>query len=490
LVKNIGLDHSGTHSIPDSRYAHGDLDPNWLPRKFCPGNYLNEHIQNQFQIFFRIQKSLYASIKSNLMKTDKYFFFQKKYLSSSVLFVNTYERMGGAAIAANRLFQSISAKIEGVRLLTLFKQSQDERVDGISRYSLRGKYSEVYLHLRNLIYLIYPKKQKSFFSINGYSNPFRLTRWRVNPKIVHLHWIGDGILSIAELKKWKCPIVWTLHDVWAFTGGCHYTQGCIRYLNQCGNCPQLGSKASNDVSHKFFMDKMQVYASLNLTIVTPSNWLAQMAKSSILLKNIPIRIIPNGIDMSVFLPKNKKEAREALGIHHDLPIILIGAQSLKDQRKGVDLFIKSLEHIRFRCAILVFGSGDLTPLRDTGFMVHSLGEIDNEAVMVNVYSAANVFVCPSREDNLPNTIIESMSCGTPAVAFEIGGIPEIIDHLRVGWLAIPFDVAQLAKGVEWVINHPEYADLCKKTHQYAFAKFNLGKTTEAYLKLYNQLLNS
>jgi glycosyltransferase involved in cell wall biosynthesis len=238
------------------------------------------------------------------------------------------------------------------------------------------------------------------------------------------------------------------------------------------------------------MDKKRAYATLDLTIVTPSNWLAQMAKSSALLKNVPISVIPNGIDMSVFLPKNKKQAREALGIHHDLPIILIGAQSLKDKRKGVDLFVKSLEHIRFPCAILIFGFSDLTLLSDTGLMVHYLGEIDNESLMVNVYSAANVFVCPSREDNLPNTIIESMSCGTPAVAFGIGGIPEIIDHLRVGWLATPFDVAQLAKGVEWVINHPEYADLCKKTHQYAFAKFNLDNTTKSYLGLYDHLLMS
>ena len=488
LVKNIGLDNSGMHSIPDRRYMHDRLDQNWLPRNFCSGYEINPKIQAQFKLFFEIQKSFMSKQKSIYIKILKSWDLKLHVdRQPNILFVNTYEKSGGASIAAHRIFNAVSKMVNGVRLCVLFKASQDRNVYGIELNSWRGKLAIMFSGFSKFAYLHYPSKLNTFFSTGQFINLFRLKPLRYQPNLIHLHWISDGLLSISDLKKWNCPIVWTMHDLWAATGGCHYPAACDRYLVGCGKCDQLASNELGDLSHKIFKIKKDTYSQLNLTVVSPSKWLANMAKGSQILNHVRIEVIPNGVDLQKFAPIDKNVARKSFGIANNDPIILIGSQALQDSRKGIDLFAEALKLLQFPLVLMVFGEGQ-TPFQESEHIrVHTLGSVVNEDELVNAYSAATVYVCPSREDNLPNTVIEALACGTPAVGFRVGGLPEIIDHQSNGWIADPFDVGQLAQGISWVINHPKYSELTHNSRQSAIDRFDVENTAKQYLKLYSEL---
>ncbi len=374
-----------------------------------------------------------------------------------ILQLSTNDLSGGAAKAAFRLHTAL--KNNGVEsyMFVQRKQSNDKTVLG----------AKSNLFYRGINYLRgkidhFPKK--SYFSrqivpwsINWLPNPFLIRKIRrIDPDIIHLHWINGGFIPINSLKKilkLKKPIVWTLHDSWTFTGGCHIPHDCKKYEQQCGKCPLLGSNKDYDLSRIIWLKKKKEFDKVNMTFVTPSIWLKNCAKNSSLLKNKKVIIIPNFVDIDKFKNVDKNLARKKLGLSKNKKYLLFGAMSATtDKNKGFDLLLKSLQALKNtkNIELLVFGNKALVEI-NTKIPIHFFGRINNMKMLNELYSASDVTIVPSKSENFPNIILESFSSGTPCVAFNIGGIPDIIDHKVNGYLAKPFDVKDLAKGIKFCL---------------------------------------
>ncbi len=405
------------------------------------------------------------------------------------LLLSTYDIQGGAARAAYRLHQGLRTIGVDSQILTPNRTSDDPNVLGS-----RSKSDKTIAFLRPGIdgfpLARYRKRTRDRYSLAWLPDQRVQQINLLNPDIVNLHWIGSGFLRLENLKKIKQPIVWTMHDMWAFTGGCHYTDGCDRYLNQCGACPLLGSQSKNDLSHWNWKRRERLFKQINLTIVSPSQWLTNCAKQSPLLRDRRIETIPNGLDLTIYQPYAKALARSLLKLPQDKPLILFGASdATSDRRKGFHLLAEALQHLsamewNISPEIVIFGSsyGNL----DCGFPVHYLGVLQDDLTLALAYSAADVFVAPSIQDNLPNTVLEAIACGTPTVAFAIGGMPDLIESGHTGYLAQPLDTADLATGIRWVLSTDR--PLGAQARQIAEQRFGLIRQADAYRDLFESLL--
>nr|WP_281719803.1 glycosyltransferase family 4 protein [Nitrosomonas nitrosa] len=401
-----------------------------------------------------------------------------------VLFVNTYEKSGGAARAAYRIFSEIRSRSVAAHYLTLMKEGPDPHVSGYLDASVLGLAVRAFARLDRIPLYFYPQRQQTAFSTDFWPNPMRIRLKRFRAKLVHLHWVGDGLLGIEELAQLTCPIVWTLHDAWAFTGGCHYTSNCEGFKQMCGHCPQLGSRQGNDYSRRLMYRKTRVFQRLDITVVTPSRWQAEMARKSSLFIDRRIEVIPNGLNTEVFKPILRHAARERLGIPFDKPVVLFGAMSMTDPRKGWDLLHDALRCSKWPCTLVVFGEGSVIVDQAPYVTVCQLGNFSDDSALAAVYSAADVFVCPSREDNLPNTVAEALACGTPCAAFAAHGLPDMIDHRKNGWLAKPFDSTELAEGIRWLAEHPQPDQLRHAARGKALSDYSMTVMGDRYMALY------
>jgi glycosyltransferase involved in cell wall biosynthesis len=343
---------------------------------------------------------------------------------------------------------------------------------------------------------LYCNKESSAFSTAWFPAGTAHRIRAENADIVNLHWINEGYVSVEEIGRIDKPLVWTLHDMWAFTGGCHYSGPCDGFKGECGNCPQLGSRRSGDLSRLNVSRKLRSWACHQLTIVTPSHWLGDLARKSRIFQNKRIEVIPNGIDLDRFRPIDPSWARSILGLDHEKRWLLFGAWGgTTDPRKGFDLLQQALLTLAADHAwednIGVITFGGHYPTRDGAlpFPTKSLGELNDEISLVLAYNAADAFIAPSREDNLPNTILEALACGIPSVAFQAGGIPDLIEHEITGWLARPYHVEELAEGIKWVLLSRERGqNLKRNARQKAEKEFALELQASRYLSLFNEVL--
>jgi glycosyltransferase involved in cell wall biosynthesis len=312
--------------------------------------------------------------------------------------------------------------------------------------------------------------------------------------IVHLHWIAyfvDGPNFFPAIRDKS--VVWTLHDMNPFTGGCHYVGECHKYESQCGACPQLGSTHESDLAAKIWARKSIAYTAHNFHVVTPSQWLADCARRSMLLERMPVSIIPYGVPSDVFQKRDKTFCRELLGLPQKKTIVLFGANNVIDERKGIKYLKEALALVSRRMkgcelALAIFG-GKFDPNHETfGISTHILGNIRDERLLAACYNAADVFVIPSLEDNLPNTVLESMACGTPVIAFETGGIPEMVSHLKNGLLVKRKNAQALAEQLQWIIEHPcERARMGAKARDLICKEYTSVIQASRYLSLYQSL---
>src|SRR5665648_479261 len=392
------------------------------------------------------------------------------------LLINTSDVRGGAARASYRLHQGLEQAGINSTMLVQDKRGTDISVVGPKLIGLKGvgvNYIFRFIIDKSPLFL-YPKHQTIVWSPQWLPNRIHTKINKLNPDIVHLHWICDGFVPIKEVAKIKQPIIWTFHDMWSFTGGCHYNGTCDRYIHECGKCPQLGSNKEKDLSHWVWNRKKRFWADLDITVVTPSRWLADCARSSSLFQDNKIEVIPNGLDLQKFKPIDKSKAREALNLPVDKNLILFGAMnSIKDKRKGFK-YLKSAinvlsEDLAFEA--IVFGnSGKDSQLN---IPVNYMGNFP-ENMLTKLYSAADVFVAPSIQDNLPNTIMESLACGTPSVAFDIGGMSDLIIHKENGYLAKQFNADELARGIEWIVENDQRKKvLSENSRKYVEKNFEL-----------------
>jgi glycosyltransferase involved in cell wall biosynthesis len=348
-------------------------------------------------------------------------------------------------------------------------------------------------HIDRLPLRLYPGHQPAWHPawLRRKTPPKKLLR---EAHIVNLHWIVEGFVAVKDLAALEHrPVVWTLHDMWPFTGGCHYAQQCQKFTQLCGACPQLGSARQRDLSRWVFKRKRRIYRSLSLHVVCPSRWLAQQVGQSALLGSFPVRVIPNGLDTSVFKPIDKAVAREALNLPQGKRLLLFGAHDVKEERKGFSYLKEALSHLKARpmdregLLLLLFGAGreDSTSLP---FEAHHVGMLSDEVSLALLYSAADVYITPSLQDNLPNTVMEALACGTPVVAFASGGIPEMFAHQEEGYLAQSGDSQDLARGILWVLNHPRYQELADKARDRAQRHYSQETQARRYRELYQELV--
>ena len=291
--------------------------------------------------------------------------------------------------------------------------------------------------------------------------------------IVYLHWINSNMVSIEELGRLLDSgkqVIWFLHDMWPFTGGCHYSLDCLSFHSHCGACPMLSSSNEMDLSFSVFERKLKhLFGRNNLTIVSPSRWLADCARRSRLFAKNHIEVIPNIIDPDVFRPIRKRVAREALGLPLDKQLILFGCDAgSKNFYKGWNFLREAFSIIDSgNLELVMFGSNEQDSLKhEFSQKVHFLGRLNDELSLRLAYSAANVFVSPSIAENFSQTLCESSACGTPTVCFDIGGNSDIVQHKQTGYCAMYKDSEDLAQGINWILDSAHYDDLAQKAREH------------------------
>lgn len=333
------------------------------------------------------------------------------------------------------------------------------------------------------------------FSVNATPSLIQNQIKKLNPSVINLHWVGWEFLRVEDLKSFKVPLVWTLQDMWPFTGGCHYSQDCDRYTDACGACPQLHSNRDGDLSRWVWHRKAKAWKDINLTIVTPSSWMAQCASSSSLFRDLRVEVIPFCLDTQRYKPLNRQVARELLNLPQDKQLVLFGALSAtKDQRKGFHLLLRALQNLSksgwlTQLELVVFGASEPEKPVDLGFKAHYLGHLNDDISLPLVYSAADVMIVPSIQESFGQTASESLACGTPVVAFNATGLKDIIDHQQNGYLAHPFEIEDLAKGIAWVLEDEErHQKLRGRAREKAEQEFALELQARRYLSIYNELL--
>tara|TARA_Y100001980_G_C14556922_1_gene354108 strand:+ start:85518 stop:86747 length:1230 start_codon:yes stop_codon:yes gene_type:complete len=406
-----------------------------------------------------------------------------------VLILSTFGHYGGAAICAKR--QYLALKKHGLdvdlRVVQFYDDSQIRSIFPDTVFNkLRVKFFFIVERLQ-VLFKISHKKYLYKFSTG--STGLKLSGHTLVERadIIHLHWVNFGFVSIseiAELSK-KKTVFWTQHDMWSFTGGCHYALNCEKYQNTCDDCFYLkDSSLSNNIQ----TTKLNLWRKNAFNLLTTSHWLAQCAGNSIVLKNWNIHVLPTPIDTRVFKPLDKGDLKKSYYLDPDDFYILFGAVDLKDERKGFSYLVEALAILKEAIPnmhLLTFGK-QADHIFDG--KVTSMGQIDSEEKLNEIYNLADVFVLPSIQDNLPNTVMEAMSCGLPVVAFDCGGVSDMITHQENGFLAPNRDSKVLAEGISY-FKHAEKrriagANAREKVEQV----FSEDVLVPKYLELYNQTI--
>lgn len=310
-------------------------------------------------------------------------------------------------------------------------------------------------------------------------------------ELLHMHWVNKEMLSIAEIGKLHKPLVWTLHDMWAFCGAEHLTEE-FRWREGYSRENRPSYECGLDINRWTWNRKVKNW-NRSMTIVTPSRWLADCARNSILMQDWPVFVVPNAIDTSIWKPIDQLLARELMHLPPDIPLLLFGAMGgTKYPHKGFDLLQAALMHLRGMMTgmeLVIFGQNTPKSPPDLGFPVHFTGHLQDEVSLRLLYSAVDLMLIPSRQDNLPNTGVEAHSCGIPVVAFDACGLPDIVEHQKTGYLAKSFDSEDLARGIQWVLESSDrYAALCNAARSRAEQNWSYGVVVEQYLSVYKETL--
>lgn len=319
--------------------------------------------------------------------------------------------------------------------------------------------------------------------------------------IIHLHWINQGMLSLHTLKKIFAsgkPIVWTMHDMWPCTGICHHARDCNKFQTQCSYCPFIyGGGSKKDLSYRVFKKKKELYLQTPITFVTCSQWLEKRARTSALLEGKTIINIPNPLNINLFKPRNRAESRAKYGLPQDKKLLLFGSVKITDKRKGIDYLVEACHmlaekylEMRETLGVVVFGNQSTQLESMLPFQVFPQNYVSDEKELVNIYNAVDLYVTPSLEENLPNTIMEAMACGIPCVGFNVGGIPEMIDHLHNGYVAQYKSAEDFANGIHWALTENEYPALSKEACRKAVSSYSERIVAKRYIDLYNKISGS
>ena len=375
-----------------------------------------------------------------------------------VVHVSHSDLSGGAAIAAYRIHRTLRSQGLDSTMAVNQSTSGDWTVQRPPS-ALARLIAYVRPHLSNLLSQGLQTTEPGIHSTALVSSTWPQRLKATGADIINLHWVNGEMLSIADIGQLQQPVVWTLHDMWAFCGAEHYTDD-HRWREGYWRHNRPSYEDGFDLN-RWTWDRKRKHWRKPFQIVTPSQWLADCVSKSALMGDWPVTVIPNPIDTNLWQPVDKGLARQLLNLPQDVPLLLFGAGGgTADPRKGFDLITAALDRLRGEIAgleLAVFGQGEPKQAPDVGFPVHYMGRLQDPLSLRVLYSAADAMVIPSRQDNLPNTGLEAHACGTPVIAFKVGGLPDIVDHLKTGYLAAPFDIEDLARGVQWVLAESDRA---------------------------------
>lgn len=403
-----------------------------------------------------------------------------------VLLVNTSERVGGAAIAAGRLMEALTAAGVKAKMLCRDKQTDSLQVVSVPRSPMNRA---VFAAERASIWVRNSFTRDHLWDIDTGAMGVDITRLAEfqEADVIHLHWVNQGFLSLRGVERILAsgkPVVWTMHDMWPATSICHHAGPCRHFQSYCHDCPLLRRPGQHDLAYRVFERKADLYKRYpRLAFITPSRWLEDEARSSALMEGHRIQQIPNALPAQTFMDGRREEARRQLGLPLDERLVLFCAMKATDKRKGVDYLIEAAQHVE-NVAFIVMGQGAEELEAKLPQRVYPMGYVSDPQRAALIYSAADAFVTPSLFENLPNTIAEAMASGTPCVGFRIGGIPEMIAHERTGYIARYRDAEDLAHGIEYVLQHPELGPAAAHEARRAYCEDHVARQ---HIELYESL---
>jgi glycosyltransferase involved in cell wall biosynthesis len=411
---------------------------------------------------------------------------------------------GGAGRAAYRIHQGVRNYGVDSRMLLKAGKCDEPSIITLEELVPRNPFYKAFdwtcnkckNQIQHLRWNRYPEREDVFMSdLRGMDLHDALRK--LDYDVLHLHWINNRFVPLKALPKDK-PIVWTLHDSWPFCGVCHYFFECNEYKYHCGCCPFLHSHKSNDLSHQVWKKKESIYKELNLHIVTPSHWLGDSAKQSSLLGRFPVMVIPNCLDVNVYRPLDEEEISAKWRAFQDKrsakPFVLYGAiNAASDKRKGFTNLLSALKIMEQQghaddFELIVFGATELELDMDVDMPIHYVGCVTHTRELASLYNLASVMVVPSLAENLSCAIMESLSCATPVVAFNIGGNGDMIEHKVNGYLANEKDAADLAEGILWCLANNKDNCLGLAGREKVCRDYSFDVVCRQYAELYQQVL--
>ena len=410
-----------------------------------------------------------------------------------ILTINSHDNSGGAARAAYNSHKGlIEIGIES-KMLVAQKGTSDHTVIGPDS-NLHKLQSILAMRIDSLPGKLHTTPNKNLHSPAWFSTFKNADIAKYNPDIIHLHWVNGGFLSIKDISKIKKPIVWTLHDMWPFSGAEHYSDGSMRYRDGYRSENRMNDESGFDLNRWVWNRKVKYWHEIdNITFAAPCKWMAESIRESKLFHDRRVEIVPVGLDHTLYRPRDKKTIRNILDMPLDKKIILIGAMNfLKDTRKGGH-FLKeafgSLVRAGYGDDYVVYILGISAPEKEEsfGFKTFYYGANRDDLSLALLYSAVDVFVAPSVQENFSATVFESLSCGTPVVAFNIGGMPDMISHKQNGYLAEPYETEDLASGIEWVLEKSSPTQLSQNARQFIENECTLRIQAERYKNIYESM---
>ena len=409
---------------------------------------------------------------------------------TSILHISTTDCSGGSGRSAYRIHSGLRNLGYNSKMLVSKKISTDKDVDLISKgtYRYYDKLCRAVLNRIGLNDVFYP----SSYNLKNH-------KWFKESEVVQLYNIHGNYFSftaLSKISKYK-TIIWRLSDMWPVTGHCAYSYDCEKWRIGCGECPYIDEYPelkTDTTKYLWKLKKMNSDKIKNMVIVVPSLWIKNIAEQSPILNKFKVFYIPNGVDTDIFNQKYKNEAKQKYNISKDSKVVLFIAEQLNaDRRKGGEYLVKALnslnESLKKNIVLLMIGKEEMTNCGiDKNIKIYKAGYINNDMDLASLYQAADIMVLPTLADNLPNTILESMACGTPVVAFNVGGIPEIVKHKVTGYLAELKSVNDLKNGIEkLLIDDDLRVNLSKQSVILINNNFKLKNEVKGYIELYKQI---
>jgi glycosyltransferase involved in cell wall biosynthesis len=429
---------------------------------------------------------------------DRRLSFQCFDMALKVVHINTFDTTGGAALATYRLHKGLCRMGVDSSMLVAHRASKDPTV--IEFAPSRGfvqrflyRLTENRIHKSRSRYI--PTRPRGLEKFSDDRTPYGSDLPRHLPPcdVINLHWIS-GFLDYREFfacAPRNVPIFWRLSDMNPLTGGCHFDDGCGRYNIGCGSCPQLGSTDSKDLSHQVWQRKLEALRTLEperLHIIPLNHWMAETVRKSPLLGRFPMTMIPNGVDTTVFAPRDTRVARDLFGVPPNARVALFGADVVNNRRKGFQLLMKALDGLPGDIFLLSVGQN--APQIETAVPHLHLGHIADDRLLSLAYNAADVYVIPSLQDNQPNTVLEAMACGTPVIGFDAGGIPDMVRPGKTGLLVPVGDIDALRKAIIELLQYTETRrEMASNCRRIVMEEYTRELQVSRYAELYGASLS-